>query len=940
MPIEQRHHARCGCAAAISAQHAFAGRPFAFPSSTRHFERARPFVIDHLALDIALDVPAKSIQATATLDVRRVDPSADELGLDAIGFEVQAASVDDRSVAWRYDGQVLVLPWEPGRNAGRVRVRYRATPRRGLYFLEPDDSYPDRPRQVWSQCQEEDARHWIPCHDSPHLKMTTELTAHVPAGWYALSNGALVSSLQPEGAEWTYHWQMQQPHASYLVTLAAGEFAVIADEVTVADRAIPLAYLVPKGRADDVQRTFGRTPDMIRHFSDVTGVPYPWNKYAQVVVSDFIFGGMENTTATTMYEHVLLDERAALDVGADDLVSHELAHQWFGDFVTCRTWYEAWLNEGFATFFEHVWREKHLGRDEYEYGLKADLESYALEAQSRYRRPIVCQDYDAPLDLFDRHLYEKGGLVLHALRMELGDELFWRGVHAYLAANANGIVETRDLQRALEGVSGRGLGRFFEQWLYRAGHPELEIELGWDKGILSIGTKQTQSTTDGVPASFDLPLEVDVFERDGRSVRRSVRVTERQQSFALPQPERPAFVVVDPSARIVGELRLKVPGDMLREQLVRAPSGRGRWLAAQALGRVDDLSTAEALERTLRNDQEFWGTRAEAAAALGKLRTKRCFEALRGACVIAHPKTRRAVIEALGNFRTAEAVEAIKPHALRDDSYLVEAEAARALGRTKQPAVFDVLVDLLERPSWFDVVRAGAIDGLAALRDDRALSHLAARVRYGHPQRARRAAVLSLPKIASDRKTREMLEQLLDDADPILRLDVARAIGELGDVKARTALRERLDVELDARVRRRIREAMRDLTEPKRGVDQMREELEKLQTEHSDLKARLAQVEARVGGDGGAPPRAPGGAASAPAADKAQGRAPVETMKAEPRRSAPYKRSPTGTSARAGKSARGGTKAGKRVGAGKGARASERARAGKTTQPSKKGRRR
>ena len=157
-------------------------------------------------------------------------------------------------------------------------------------------------------------------------------------------------------------------------------------------------------------------------------MPYPWNKYAQVVVSDFIFGGMENTTATTMYEHILLDERAAIDITSDDLIAHELAHQWFGDYVTCRDWSEGWLNEGFATFFEHVWREKHLGRDEYDYGLKADLDAYLGEAHGRYRRPIVCQDYDAPLDLFDRHLYEKGGLVLHALRVELGDALFWKGV--------------------------------------------------------------------------------------------------------------------------------------------------------------------------------------------------------------------------------------------------------------------------------------------------------------------------------------------------------------------------------------------------------------------------------------------------------------------------------------------------------------------------------
>jgi aminopeptidase N len=848
MPLEHRLHARCGCASAGSSGRSSSstGRPFVLPTSTRHYERDRPFAVEHLTLDVTLDVAAKRIHAVAALDVRRIDPAAEELALDAIGFEVEALTLDGKPVKWRYDGRTLLVSILPDQDKGRVSVAYRASPRRGLYFLEPDEHYPNRPRQVWSQCQEEDARHWIPCHDRPDLKMTTEVIAHVPNGWYALSNGALESSRRPKTGNFTYHWKMTQPHSSYLLTLVAGEFAEIADTAKVGNVEIPLTYLVPRGREEDARRTFCRTPEMIRHFSDVTGVPYPWNKYAQIVVSDFIFGGMENTTATTLYEHVLFDERAAVDVSSDDLISHELAHQWFGDYVTCRAWYEAWLNEGFATFFEHVWREKDLGRDEYDYGLKSDLASYMSEAHGRYRRAIVCQDYDAPLDLFDRHLYEKGALVLHALRAELGDALFWEGVRSYLDAHARDGVETRDLQRAMEDVSGRGLGRFFEQWVHKAGHPELDIALTWEKGILIVSAKQMQSTTDGVPACFELPLDLDLGDADGGLERRTVRIAERQQTFALPTPQRPSFVVVDPDARIVGDLRIKAPGDMLREQLSKAPKSRARWLAAQALARFDDPATVQALIGTLADDNAFWGTRAECAVSLGKLRVREGFDALKAALRTRHPKVRRAAVEALGCFKTPEALEAIRPHALCDDSYLVEAEAARALGRTRQPGAFDTLVDLLDRPSWFDVVRAGAIDGLAALRDDRAVPHMIARVRYGHPPRARRAAVMSLPKLAGDRKARETLELLLEDGDPHLRVDAVRALGELGDAKARPSLRERLEVDLDPRVRRRIREVLRDLAEPKRATDQIRDELEKLHGDHSELRARMAKLEARM----------------------------------------------------------------------------------------------
>jgi aminopeptidase N len=840
MPVEHRLHSRCGGAL----EHGSSGRPFVLPSSRHHFEPDFPFAISHLALEVALDLETKSIRATATLDAHRVDPAADELALDAIGFDVTDLRVDGDRASWRYDGRRLFVAWNTKREEARVSVAYRATPRRGLYFLEPDEHYPARPRQVWSQCQEEDARHFVPCHDSPHQKMTSEIISYVPKGWYVLSNGKLVSSKKPKTGDWTYHWKLSEPHASYLLTLVAGEFAQISEQVALGDRTVPLACLVPKGREPDVARTFGNTPRMIAHFSRVTGVDYPWNKYAQIVVADFVFGGMENTTATTMYEHILLDSRAALDISSDDLISHELAHQWFGDFVTCRAWSEGWLNEGFATFFEHVWREELLGQDEYAYGLKADLESYAAEAHGRYRRSIVCQDYDAPLDLFDRHLYEKSGLVLHALRAELGDELFWRGVRLYLSTHARGLVETRDLQRAMESVSGRALGLFFEQWVYKPGHPELDVDVTWEKGALLIKARQTQSASDGVPAQFDLTLDLDIASPEGTSERRSVRMTDRHQSFAVPASVRPAFVVVDPEMKVVGEVRLKLPGDMLREQLCRAPTARGKWLAAQSLARIDDTATIDALARALRDDTQFWGTRGECAAALGKLRGPGCLHALKACAETSHPKVRRAVIVALGSFRMREAFDAIKPHAIRDESCLVEAESARALGRTRDPAALDVLVGMLERPSWFDVVSVGAIDGLASLRDERASAHLRERVRYGHPSRVRRAAVLGLPKLTAERNTRDVLEQLLDDPDTLVRLDVVRALGDLGDSKARTALRDRLEIESDARVRRRIREVIRDLTDPRRAADQARDEIERLHVEYAALKVRLAKIEA------------------------------------------------------------------------------------------------
>jgi aminopeptidase N len=639
---------------------------------------------------------------------------------------------------------------------------------------------------------------------------------------------------------------LDQPHPSYLLTLVAGNFTIIDDRPADLGKSkqVPVRYYVPPARKKDTARSFGETPRMIELFSRLTGVPFPWQRYSQIVVSDFIFGGMENTTATTMYEHVLLDERAALDITSNDLVAHELAHQWFGDFVTCRDWSHAWLNEGFATFMEHVEREDRLGRDEYDFGVSSDNDTYLHEASARYSRPIVCRDYAEPIDLFDRHLYEKGGLVLHMLRRELGDEAFWAGVRDYLEAHAYGVVETTDLQRALEKVSGRSLERFFDAWVYRPGHPELKVKVSWDDGLLSISAKQSQKLGD--IAEFHFELEVEVGSRAGGVSRHKKSVSSATDTFVIALAERPAFVAFDPDLRVVGDLTFDAPSDMLRAQMTSATRAISRARAAEALSRRDDPPTILALGKCLSSKTEAWMVRAEAARALGKIRSEEAFTALAAQVGADHPKVRRAVAAALGNFKTAAAAKALEKRAKNDPSYLVEAESVRALGRTRQPEALQVIVPLLDRSSWAEVSRAGALDALGALRDERALPEVLKRTEYGFPTRARRAAIAALAQISEGRKVREHLEDLLDDKDPHLKIDVVAALQFLGDYKSRGPLHRAKERELDGRVLRRLREALRDMGEHKTVAERKRlnDELDSVRGELSELKARLAKVEA------------------------------------------------------------------------------------------------
>ncbi|HYP89813.1 MAG TPA: M1 family metallopeptidase, partial [Polyangiaceae bacterium] len=621
MTVSQRLHEGCGCAL---------GRGnFSLAGTERKYERSRPYRIEHLFVDLVLDFETKSVRGRAVLDFRRVAPDASSLQLDAIGFELDSVRVDEGSglkpVRFSYDGEVISLDGLP--EQGQLRIDYKATPKRGLYFLAPDEHVKSRPLQAWTQCQDEDARHFIPCVDKPHVKMTSELSATVPPGFQVLSNGELLSAETRGKTPWTYRFKLDQPHPSYLLTLVVGHFDVVTDRpAELGDRQVPIQYLVPVGQAPNAARSLGETPRMLEFFSKRFGLSFPWQRYSQVVVHDFIFGGMENTTATTLYEHVMLDERAALDISSCDLVAHELAHQWFGDYVTCRDWSHAWLNEGFATFSEHLEREDRLGRDEYDYGVAGDTDTYLSEAAGRYQRPIVCRDYAEPIDLFDRHLYEKGGLVLHMLRRELTDDVFFEGVQRYLKRHAFGIVETNDLMRVFEEVSGRSLERFFDHWVYRPGHPELSVKVSYDDGLLSVSLKQTQKT--GETAVFALPIEIEVSNEDGTRTRHHKLMTETQDVLTLALAERPRYVGFDPEQRVVGKISFEAPGDMLRAQLADGSNALLRWSAADALSKKHSPSTVKALADTLSREAEAWMVRVEAARALGKLRSSDALDVL------------------------------------------------------------------------------------------------------------------------------------------------------------------------------------------------------------------------------------------------------------------------------------------------------------------------
>ncbi|MDE2291957.1 MAG: aminopeptidase, partial [Elusimicrobia bacterium] len=388
---------------------------------------------------------------------------------------------------------------------------------------------------------------------------------------------------------------MNHPHSLYLVSLCVGRFGEAADKW----EDVPVVFYCEEGREEDARRGFGKTASALALFSKRFGVRYPYERYAQVAVSEFP-GGMENTTCTTQTDACLVSAEAALDTDLDLLVSHELAHQWFGDLLTCRDWSHAWLNEGFATYCEYVFTEHDKGRDEADREWELNKRAYFDEDAHRYRRPIVCSTYAHPTVLFDRHLYEKGGWVLHMLRRELGEEAWWRAIQHYLRRFRDQSVETSDLIGAVEQATGRNVRRFFDQWVYGTGYPSLETRSAWDAaaGRASLRVRQTQADP------FELPLTVRFTGKGGRWTREFTEtVKEKDRTLSWRLPGAPALVEVDPAHVLLKKLEEHKPLACWRAQLESARSGQSRSQAARALARWGDAAAVKALEACARRDR-------------------------------------------------------------------------------------------------------------------------------------------------------------------------------------------------------------------------------------------------------------------------------------------------------------------------------------------------
>ncbi len=399
-----------------------ARQPYPLRGQTKHYAPDMPFQVKHLKLVVEVDPAAKTLKGVCHTTLEPVSKPVSEVFFEAEDLVISRASIAGAAEALTFEHMdkgykvQLSKAVNPGETV-EIALDYQVVePKSGIYFTGPEKNYAE-PYQVWTQGQDEDAHFWYPVAgaDFPNHKMTTEVVATVAKRYMALSNGNLVhESVDEEKGTRTFHWLLDKPHVSYLLALVVGVFA----KVETSYKGIPVQLYCDPEILPDAKKYFEDTDKLVALFSRLYGVEYPWPKYAQVLVRFFIFGGMENTTLTIITDRVVADEsvRDEARFGEIRLNAHELNHHWHGDFVTCRDWSHAYLNEGGATYAEVEATEHLLGLKERDYYIKTLTDTYFGEDRGRYRRPIVSQYYGEPIDLFDRHLYQKAGLVRHMLR--------------------------------------------------------------------------------------------------------------------------------------------------------------------------------------------------------------------------------------------------------------------------------------------------------------------------------------------------------------------------------------------------------------------------------------------------------------------------------------------------------------------------------------------
>ena len=572
-----------------------------------HESRTQRNDLVHTKLDVRFDWEKTYLYGKANLTFTPYYYPVNTINIDAKGFDIQAVELvgknGNSSLEYEYDSLQIAIQLDKTYVKGEeyeIFIDYTAKPNelknsggkaitddRGLFFINPDGSEKDKPQQIWTQGQSEASSCWFPTLDSPNQRSSQEIYMTVQDRFVTLSNGKMLRSTKNADGTRTDYWKQDLEHPPYLFMMGVGEFAVVKDKW----KNIELTYYVEPEYEAHAKAIFGKTPKMLDFFSNKLKVEYPWDKYGQMIVRDYVSGAMENTGAVIFGDFVQATTRELIDWNSEDIISHELIHHWFGDLVTCESWSNLTLNEGFATYGEYLWDEHEYGEFHADHIFQRVLEGY-LEEANETPKNLIRFYYDEKDDMFDAHSYNKGGRVLHSLRKYVGDNAFFDAVKLYLDTNKFQSVEIHDLRLAFEKTTGEDLNWFFNQWFLGKGHPILDISYKYDENKKQATVKMEQQQDLSEMPVFRLPLKVDVYE-NGKATRHNILMTKATQEFSFAAEKEPQFINVDADKALICEKTDHKTPENYIAQAKYAPKYLDKREALSALAALEDKNKPE-----------------------------------------------------------------------------------------------------------------------------------------------------------------------------------------------------------------------------------------------------------------------------------------------------------------------------------------------------------